>query len=632
MTHAPRRRPSLEVLESRDLPATFGVPWPDPQALTLSLIPDGTAIAGSRSSLDQTLNAAMPTTAWEMDILRAYQTWADLGNINIGLVADSGQASGTPGPLQGNARIGDIRVGAVPLGTGTLAITTPFDLGDNLSGDLLLNSQASFSDAPNAVENLATTLLHEAGHSFGLPDNPADPTSAMYPVNTGAITNPSAADIAALQALYGTRAPDTRDDSTFATARPLAPGALVSVDLPTLADQDVYRIIDNTPGPFVVDLRTSGISLLTARETIDNAQGQPIASVAAADPLHGDLSLTIPGAQVGSTYFIRVQAARPDVFGIGTYRLAAGPASLALKALAAKSTLGINPGKTGSTINLTPQTSGTDARWPYLVAETLSNPKATQDYAITTRSTPSAALIVTVWADRSGALIPRVRVFDANHHAVAFQVVAADASSQSIQVLSPVANARYIVEVSAAPGSTVKGALGQYTLGITDRLAAVADETLASGTLNAAQNKTFLSLDLAVAEVYHLDLSGGTSSKTGVSLTVFNARNKVVATLRANGASGRSSLDLVLPAGHYTLAILGASRNGSPPPTIPYLLRGTYRSEPDDPSLSDPTLDPFSLAPSLTPDFSPYDLVVAPFSIFDDFLILASPFSPILWD
>src|SRR6266446_3308719 len=98
MSKSLRRRPSLELLEDRRLPATFGLPWPDPQHLTLSFAPDGTAAGSAPSVLGQTLNALMPTTTWQLDILRAFQSWAVLGNINIGLVSDNGQPGGQPGP------------------------------------------------------------------------------------------------------------------------------------------------------------------------------------------------------------------------------------------------------------------------------------------------------------------------------------------------------------------------------------------------------------------------------------------------------------------------------------------------------------------------------------------------------
>src|SRR4051794_29645648 len=97
-TRVPRRRVvALEVLEDRAVPATFGVPWHDPSHLTLSFAPDGTAIAGHTSSLFQNLNAQQPQATWQRDLLRAFQTWASLTNINIGVVADGGQPFGVSG-------------------------------------------------------------------------------------------------------------------------------------------------------------------------------------------------------------------------------------------------------------------------------------------------------------------------------------------------------------------------------------------------------------------------------------------------------------------------------------------------------------------------------------------------------
>src|SRR2546422_373311 len=82
----------LELLEDRLAPATFGTPWPDPQHLTLSFAPDGTKGGTSTSTLFQMLNAKAATATWQVEVLRAFQTWAMNGNINIAVAADGGQA------------------------------------------------------------------------------------------------------------------------------------------------------------------------------------------------------------------------------------------------------------------------------------------------------------------------------------------------------------------------------------------------------------------------------------------------------------------------------------------------------------------------------------------------------------
>src|SRR5208282_3668786 len=110
------RRPLLlEQLEDRLVPTVWGIPWPDPQHLTISFVPDGTNVAGQSSNLFQTMNQIASTHDWEMTILKAFQTWAADANVNVGIVPDGGQPLGAPGLVQGDSRFGDIRIAAVPL-------------------------------------------------------------------------------------------------------------------------------------------------------------------------------------------------------------------------------------------------------------------------------------------------------------------------------------------------------------------------------------------------------------------------------------------------------------------------------------------------------------------------------------
>ena len=107
-----RHRLHIESLEDRRVPATWGIPWADPQHLTASFVPDGTAVPGQTSHLFQTLDSQLGAGKWESTILKALQTWAVNSNINVGLVADGGQAVGIAGPAEGDARFGDIRISA----------------------------------------------------------------------------------------------------------------------------------------------------------------------------------------------------------------------------------------------------------------------------------------------------------------------------------------------------------------------------------------------------------------------------------------------------------------------------------------------------------------------------------------
>src|SRR4051812_18509139 len=106
-------RPSalqIERLEERTVPATFGVPWTDAQHLTLSFVPNGTQVDGSPSSLFGLIPGS--SSAWQSELLRAVQTWAQYANINVDVVPDGGQDLGAAGGNQGDTRFGDIRFAA----------------------------------------------------------------------------------------------------------------------------------------------------------------------------------------------------------------------------------------------------------------------------------------------------------------------------------------------------------------------------------------------------------------------------------------------------------------------------------------------------------------------------------------
>ncbi|HKB05452.1 MAG TPA: hypothetical protein VKD90_24720, partial [Gemmataceae bacterium] len=117
------RRPLTVVrLEDRTTPVVWNNPWPDPGHLTLSFAPDGTDVQGQASALFAELDALGPE--WRTEVLRAFQTWAAQANINLSLAADGASTPfGSSGPVQGDTRHGDIRIGARELGPEELAIS-----------------------------------------------------------------------------------------------------------------------------------------------------------------------------------------------------------------------------------------------------------------------------------------------------------------------------------------------------------------------------------------------------------------------------------------------------------------------------------------------------------------------------
>src|SRR5437588_12839250 len=88
---------SVERLEERRAPALFGIPWPDAGHLSVSFAPDGTDASGTGTTLFQSLDSRVATAAWQGEILRALQTWAVNGNINLSLHDDNGTTFGQAG-------------------------------------------------------------------------------------------------------------------------------------------------------------------------------------------------------------------------------------------------------------------------------------------------------------------------------------------------------------------------------------------------------------------------------------------------------------------------------------------------------------------------------------------------------
>src|SRR5262249_11171973 len=147
--------------------------------LTISFVPDGTDVAGTPSRLFQSLDALMPRSQWQQQILGAFQQWASAASLGYSVVTDGGQSLGTSGLGQGDSRFGDIRIAAVPMYREVQAITTPHDdlESGTLSGDILLNT-----NVPLDLSRLTSIFLQELGHSLGLPNSP-DTASVMYEVD-----------------------------------------------------------------------------------------------------------------------------------------------------------------------------------------------------------------------------------------------------------------------------------------------------------------------------------------------------------------------------------------------------------------------------------------------------------------
>src|ERR1700733_6313454 len=139
--------PNMDDLEDRILLySAYGDQWAYDSRITYSFMPDGTNIGGVSSALFSTLNANYPTATWQQQIEDAASLWEGATNANLALVSDGGEAVGSLGDQQDDPRFGDIRIGAIPLGSGILAETflPPPANGGTDAGDIILNSSINW--------------------------------------------------------------------------------------------------------------------------------------------------------------------------------------------------------------------------------------------------------------------------------------------------------------------------------------------------------------------------------------------------------------------------------------------------------------------------------------------------------
>ena len=594
----PRPRLAVQALEDRSLLTTFGLPWADPSHLTLSFTPDGTATPYGSSSLAVALTQAPPGSSWQREVLRAFQTWAANANINIGLVADGGQPLGTVGAVQGDPRFGDFRIAAAPQGTERVASAAPFSWsGTTLSGDVVFNTNYRFSTGnPTDAYDVFSVALHEAGHVFGL-DHAHEAESSLCEVYEY-LTGLTAADVAALRAIYGARTPDTFEgtygNNTQGQAVALPRDALLYNrftavgDLTTQADVDYFKFsVPALMGILGVSVRlqAAGLSLLTPRITVYNSAGQVLSSRLSTDPLSNDLSLQFAPSVLGGTYYVKVDKAAADVFGIGTYRLAvdylsAGSLLLPLAPLLSP----VLDGHTNDTLGLSTLLFATpkptpDRRFDFIYRGVIEDGTDVDNYKVrapVSRDAGPQTLNVMVWALQTDGLDPRVAVYNAATGApVAFQVLANDAGVMSVQVLNASSTTDYVVSVKArTPGSH---ATGSYFLAADfNRFAPVVFDGVATKTLAPGATDTG-KLTVTDAAVYEFVLAAHLFQPTagqagGVVMTVTDAAGRVVFTLAVDAGQPAVTTTRYLAAGSYKVTYTHRPVSGRPSGTVQYSL------------------------------------------------------------
>ncbi|QEL17788.1 matrixin family metalloprotease [Limnoglobus roseus] len=586
----------VESLERRDTPASFGIAWPDAEHLTLSFAPDGTPVGHKANALPNLLSQLGPQA--QIDVLRAFQSWAAVGNVNFGLVADDGSAFGVGAAEQGDPRFGDVRVGGVPLASDVLAVTAPYGPFSNYSGDVTVNTSAGYADGG---PDLRTVLLQEAGHALSI-GNSSDPASVMYEYYQGPRTGLSAGDIASIQALYGPRVADRFEGSggngTRGSATPYT-GPLTA-DLTTTADVDIYSFKAGLLTRSVtINLGAAGLSLLTAKVELLDSNGNVIASALTTDPTTNDVTLSSNAINSFAKYFVRVSSARSDVFGIGAYALTVTQRSILTDVTGIVTNLlddtGLNDTLSAATTLLS-RGSAVGPQAEFVTQGGFGSATDVDVYRLTVPPTSDGSpinLLTTVWGQGGATLNPWVEVYDALGNPIATEVLTADGNTTTVQLRDVPSGQTYFLKLSSDTH-----ARGNYVLSTDLRSDAL---TFPSGPVQSLDTLAPLvngGLVLTQTGQVHLVLSAdGTGVDTpGVEMVVTAEDGTVVATLTTAAHRGRS-LDVFLTAGTYSIRFraLGTSA------PVDFRLAAVVITDPVGATPVDPTDDPEPTSPPPPP-------------------------------
>jgi hypothetical protein len=634
-----KRALSLEQLEDRMAPAVFGTPWPDARHLTLSFVPDRTAVASNGSSLFQTLDAIKPAAQWQDEILRAIQTWAAVANLNVGVVADGGQPFGAPGLVQGDARFGDIRIGAQPMDSLSLAVATPPGSSSGTwAGDILLNSNYDF-DGPNT--DLYSVMLHEFGHALGLSDS-TDPASVMFPSAGAPVSQLSAGDIAAVQALYGKPGapPITQgeaEDGAIPGVNPgphaaflgysVAPGgysgatpliAYGDLNANVSASSFVVRTLPNYVGPVTFRLQTAGISLLEPRLTLLDSKGNPLGQAQSTN-LGGDVvQITLDQVAPDTNYTIQVDAAGQNVFDFGHFAvvvsfdqlLQVSPAAVDAVLRGSSLSSGGEDQQSGNPdsvfLNFTPHQLSTFATAQtmlrkhgfgegsqYAADGSLSDNTDVRYYEI---QAPLAEIgeTVVLTANITEASpdgdVPRIDLFDAAQNPVQVQVLDNGNGDYTIQAAGVIGLQNYYLRISDNQSSAPAGS--NYSL--------VADfnhhhggplSHFGHGTLTTTAPSQTATLYVAASQLFQFALSASSAAGTGSAVQMMlTATNSQMLLSLLSSVGSRATASVFLNPGQYTAQFRAISPDTSMPGPVGFLLLGATLSDPVGPKPNDPTL------------------------------------------
>ncbi|GEM_PF-3956586 len=360
----------METLEPRLLmySAAGGV-WSKPELLTVSFMPDGTDIGGVPSGLFAKMNTVTTQATWQKEILKGLQDWAANTNINFAVVSDDGSPwgscgnTGTDCNIQGDANFGDIRIGALNLGTSLgIGLMPPSVNQDTTAGDFFFNTTTAWK--VGSSYDIHTMAAHEAGHGIGV-GHSTSTSAIMYSAYNTVKSALTTDDKSGVQALYsGVRKSDAFDtaksNSSTSNATLITSYIdsnkqinLTGLDITTTSDVDYlkFTVPSGAASSMTINMQSTGFSLLAPKLMLYNSSGKLISGKSVTGAYHSTVTLT-QSISAGQVYYIVADGADSTVFGTGKYGIQVNMGTAPLPTLSKPITTTAVSGSGGTSMSL----------------------------------------------------------------------------------------------------------------------------------------------------------------------------------------------------------------------------------------------------------------------------------------
>ncbi len=392
------------------------------------------------------------------------------------------------------------------------------------------------------------------------------PPGRLTPTSTSAW---SATTACRLQALYGPPPQDT-GNASIATAAKLSqdqtPGSRLLAadgDLGNPQDLAFYQLnLTGSSGPVTVQLQTAGISLLAARLSILDQDGQVLASTSAADP-GTDLTLSLTPASKTKTLYVEVQKAADNAFAIGSYHLQVDPGSHGSGGGSNSSSGPHGNNGQSPVISLQARRFRDDGRFAYLYQGVLTDtqPSAAFRFQAANPSSGNNVMTVMVWSTDGSAARPVATLTDTSGNVVPAQVLQSEPGVFVLQVPDAPHDAPYLLNVSSAAG----GPLGSYTLAVNfDDVPTPLDTLLSDQVQQTAAASDVGTLQIDQSQLFHLVLTTQPSPGADQTLVleVLDQTQTVVSTLAVEAGGAISATPFLAP-GTYQVVLSGEDSSGN---------------------------------------------------------------------